>query len=70
MPDNSTYSDHYDYRDTCPNHFKCAESGDEDKIKSFTGKDIIICNMPHPQTCEYAFAYGKLYLCECPIRHN
>jgi len=54
----------------CPKRFKCVESGVENlcKAKDFGLEDYLECLEEIPPQCTFAFPFGTVYFCQCPLR--
>ncbi len=55
----------------CPKNFICYESGFENlgNIKLIADGERIECLGGEQLKCKYALCYGKLTICQCPLRN-
>ncbi|MCP3685750.1 MAG: hypothetical protein GY861_24140 [bacterium] len=55
---------------SCPEGFKCAESGFEMlcKAKDKGTKGHIDCLEDNAYRCTFAISFGRSYFCKCPLR--
>lgn len=60
---------------TCPNNFRCAETGFEKLCKAqevgLPEHRFLICEETNPETCTFSESYGAMkygYFCHCPLR--
>ena len=54
----------------CPKDFECYKSGFEKlcKARNYGLKGYIECLEENSQECNFSLAFGKGYLCKCPLR--
>ncbi len=49
----------------CPDDFSCYRTG----FKDFGIETILECLEGFPEGCSFAYAFGHLHFCKCPMRN-
>lgn len=55
----------------CPEDFSCYRTGFRNlcKAKDFGIETILECLEEGPEECSYAYSFGHLHFCKCPMRN-
>ena len=55
----------------CPEGFSCYHRGFRDlcRAKDFGIESILECLEKDPEDCSFAYSFGHLHFCKCPMRN-